>query len=197
MKLSKILTCKLFVIFLITGTKPLFSQDLNIRAGVYDFTDIVAKEFYIVAPSVFLGYDCLTMSRLKLNVSAGFSYNSIKYNSNRHNLYMIPLFISMIYELPNPESKIKPYVGGGLSFTGKADKNKSLEKTHYSVTYGYHAIGGLYFRIKEKVTLNFDLRYNLLLNPAMEEINISGIISAVGIIIPLGSKTRDLTGFRN
>lgn len=186
MKLSKILTYKLFVIFLITGIKPLSSQDLNIRAGVYDFTDIVATEFYIVAPSVFLGYDCLSMSRLKLNVSAGFSYNSIKYNSNRHNLYMIPLFISMIYELPNPESKIKPYVGGGLSFLSKADKNKSLEKAHYSVTYGYHAVGGLYFKIKEKVTLNFDLRYNFLLNPAMEEINISGIISTVGIIIPLG-----------
>jgi outer membrane protein W len=175
------------VIFFITGIKPLFSQDLNIRAGVYDFTDIVATEFYIVAPSVFIGYDCFTMSRLKFNVSAGFSYNSIKYNSNRHNLYMIPLFISMIYELPNPKSKIKPYVGGGLSFLSKADNNKSLEKTHYSITYGYHAIGGLYFGIKEKVTLNFDMRYNLLLNPAMEEIDISGIISTVGIIIHLGS----------
>ena len=62
-----------------------------------------------------------------------------------------------------------------------------ISETHYSITYGYHAIGGLYFRIKEKVTLNFDLRYNLLLNPAMEEINVSGIISTVGIIIPLGS----------
>jgi hypothetical protein len=122
----------------------LSAQDFTARIGIYDFTDEAAYEFYVIAPTVIFGYDCLKMSRLTLNVSAGFSFNSFKYQSKKHNLYMVPLFVSMLYELTNPESKVHPYIGGGFSLLGKADKNQTLKMVHYSFTYGYHAIGGLY-----------------------------------------------------
>jgi len=125
------------------------------------------------------------MSRLALNVSAGFSFNSFKYQSKKHNLYMVPMFVSMLYELSNPESKVHPHIGGGFSMLGKADKNQTMDIVHYSLTYGYHIIGGFYIDLKGKIALTFELRYNFLITPAMEELNPSGIITTAGIRIPM------------
>ncbi len=188
MKLLKNLIYKIILMLCLLVQLSLSAQDFTARIGIYDFTDEAATEFYVVAPTVIFGYDCLKISRLTLNVSAGFSFNSFKYQSKKHNLYMVPLFVSMLYELTNPESKVHPYIGGGFSLLGKADKNQTLKTVHYSFTYGYHAIGCLHIDLKRKTVLTFDMRYNFLITPAMEELNPSGIISTVGIRIPVGSQ---------
>ena len=185
MKLSKNLICKIVLTLFLLVQLSLSAQDFTARMGIYDFTDEAATEFYVLAPTIIFGYDCLKMSRLALNVSAGFSFNSFKYQSKKHNLYMVPLFVSMLYELSNPESKVHPYIGAGFSLLGKADKNQTMEIVHYSLTYGYHAIGGFYIDLKKKAALTFEFRYNFLITPAMEELNPSGVISTVGIRIPM------------
>jgi len=178
------LTYSLIVAFIFFGI-PVNGQSLYIRAGIYDFTDNTATEFYTLAPGIFVDYDVLSISRLKINTGLGFAFNAIKYNEHRHYLYFIPVFLSMKYELVNPESKLKPYIGAGFSLAGKADQNRYFDKTHYAFTYGYHALGGLDWQLKEKFSIVFDLRYNLVLNPVMEEINMSGVVSSVGVKLKL------------
>jgi len=187
MMLSKNLICKIVFCLFMFVQLSLSAQDFTARMGIYDFTDEAATEFYVIAPTIIFGYDCLKMSRLALNVSAGFSFNSLKYQSKKHNLYMVPLFASLIYELSNPDSKVHPYIGGGFSLLGKADKNQTMEIVHYSLTYGYHAIGGFYIDLKKKIALSFELRYNFLITPAMEELNPSGVISTVGLRFSMNS----------
>lgn len=181
MKLSKILICSLIIFFVAMLHIETFAQNFSVRAGIYDFTDNVATEFYILAPGVFVDYDIVSMSRLKFNTCIGFAFNAVKYNEHRHYLYFVPVFVSLIYDLTNPESKVKPYIGAGISFAGKADQNKAFDKTHYSVTYGYHGIGGINYKLKNGLFLQFDMRYNLLLNPVMEEVNMSGMVLTAGI----------------
>jgi hypothetical protein len=164
------------------------SQPISVRAGIYDFTDITAREFYVLAPTVVAGYDAWRKSQLSFCVSAGFSFNSIKYNDHRHYLYMIPVFLTMNYDLLNPDAKVWPVIGGGLSLIGKADQNKDFSKTIYSFTYGYHATGGVHIRLKKGLIITADLTYNLLLPPVMEELNVSGVIAAFGVKLPLIKK---------
>jgi hypothetical protein len=64
----------------------------------------------------------------------------------------------------------------------KADKNESLSGAHQSFTYGYHLSGILNYRIKKSI-LFFEIRYNYLMPPAMEEIRMSGIMPMIGIRI--------------
>ncbi len=188
MKLSKTLICKIALSLFMFVQLSLTAQDFTVRLGIYDFTDEAATEFYVLAPTVLLGYDCLKMSRLELNVTVGLSFNSVKYQSRKHNLYMVPLFVSMLYELSNPESKVHPHIGGGFSLLGKADKNQTMNIVHSSLTYGYHAIGGFHIELKKKIALTFEFRYNFLITPAMEELNPSGIITTAGIRIPINSR---------
>ena len=192
MKLLRILIYSIIFLLVLTGINTTHAQKLSLRAGIYDFTENLATEFYLLAPGIFIGYDILSMNRLKFNTSLGFAFNSIKYNNHKHSLYLVPVFFSLKYELTNPDSKFKPYFGGGLSLAGKADMNKYFDKTHYAFTYGYHGIGGIYYRLNNKLSLQLDLRYNLLLNPVMDEINISGMVSSVGLAVLLGQKKNNL-----
>jgi hypothetical protein len=41
------------------------------------------------------------------------------------------------------------------------------------------------FKLNEKLSLSFDIRYNLLMPPSLEELNISGVMTTVGIVILL------------
>ena len=158
---------------------------MSARAGIYDFTDEAAREFYLLLPTVVIGYDFITISDLKFNVSAGFGYSSFKYNSDRHHVYMMPVFLSAIYCIPLEGSKVSLYAGGGFSLAGKADKNLTFAKSHYSFTYGYHVLGEMDFKLNEKLSLSLDIRYNLLMPPSLEELNISGVVTTVGVVIPL------------
>lgn len=174
------------VIFLMITPRALIGQAVSIRAGVYDFTDNTAREFYIIAPTILAGYDVWHKSRLSLQLSTGLSFNSIKYNGHHHYLYMVPLLLTVNYELLNPDSRVHPVIGAGMGIMGKADVNSSLDKTHYSMTYGYHATGGLHFEVNQNLTLTLELTYNLLMPPAPEELDIAGLITTVGARLPVG-----------
>lgn len=169
-------------IFWLTDTK---AQPLSVQLGIYDFTDNAASEFYHMAPTILVGYDVWKSSLLSSHISSGLSYTQIKYNNHLHYLYMIPLMITVNYDMPNPDSRVWPVVGMGISLLWKADQNKDFVKTHYSFLYGYHATGGLRFQQKNNIIFTLDLTYNLLILPIMEDVNMNGVIFTIGVRIPI------------
>ena len=182
-----ILTSSLVTLIMITP-REMNAQAVSLRAGVYDFTDNTAREFYVIAPTFLAGYDVWHKSRLSLRLSTGLSFNSIKYNGHHHYLYMVPVLLTVSYELLNPDSRIHPVIGAGMGIMGKADVNSSLDKTHYSLTYGYHATGGLHFNVNQNLMLTLELTYNLMMPPAPEELDVAGLITTVGVLLPVGNK---------
>lgn len=187
MKLLKILIFSFLttLIFSSTYTK---AQPLSVQLGIYEFTGNAASEFYILAPTILVGYDVWKSSRLSSHISPGLCYTQIKYNNHHHYLYMIPLMVTVNYDLPNPDSRVWPVIGAGFSLLGKVDQNKDLAKTHYSFIYGYHATGGLRFQQKNNIILTLDLTYNLLIPPIMEDVNMNGVIIAIGLRFPIKLK---------
>jgi len=183
MKSLKILIYSMLTIF-IFGSSVSKAQIPSVRVGIYDFVDNTASEFYVLAPTMILGYDILKISQLNLEVSTGFSFNRIRYNSHYHFLYMIPLMPTMYYNLLNPDSKVWPSIGIGVSMLGKADHNRDFDKTHYSLAYGYHATGRLNIPVKGDLLLILEMTYNLLIPPRLEEVNLSGVILTVGLKFP-------------
>jgi outer membrane protein W len=187
MKLLKILIFKVSIVLTlipVTGG----SQSIYVRSGIYDFTDNTAREFYNLAVSISAGADIWNPGRLHLNISSGLAFNSVKYNGHRHNLYMIPAIVAMNYDLVNSKSKVNPTIGMGMIFMGKIDQNTDFSRTFLALTYGYHATGGLRIFLKKNLFLTIDLSYNLLLPPDSEEINISGLMTMVGLGIPISRK---------
>lgn len=184
MKLLRIsIYCLLLVLLL--GSGDLKGQSLATRLGVYQFTDATASEFYSYAPILLADYDVWRRSQLSLQLTSGLAYSQIRYNNHYHYLYMVPLLVSVNYDLPNPGARIYPVVGMGLTFIEKIDRNRSLSKTHHSFAGGYHLTGRLVYKLKENVSLTFDLTYNLMIPIASEELNINGVIVGVGICLPL------------
>jgi hypothetical protein len=169
---------------LILGSVVAKAQIPSVRIGIYDFTGNTASEVYILAPVVMLDYDVWKRSQLEWQVSSGFAFNRTSYNSHYHYLYMVPFMTTMYYNLPNPGVKVWPSIGMGVSLLGKSDHNIDYEKTHQSLTYGYHASGRLNIPLKEKLILTLEMTYNLLITPALEEVNPSGVILTVGLGLP-------------
>jgi len=161
------------------------AQVPTFRAGIYDFVDNTASEFYHRAPTIMVGYDIWKKSQLSNKISTGVSYNRIKYNSHYHYLYMIPLMSTIYYDLPNPGTKIWPSIGAGMGLMWKVDRNKNFDKTHYSLAYGYHATGSLNIPMKGDLILTLEMTYNMLIPPVSEEIDISGIILTIGLNFPV------------
>ena len=161
---------------------PLHSsaQRFSVEAGIYDFTDDVARDFYLLTPMMVAGYDFLTVNKLRFNVAVGFGYKQFNYHENKHHLYTIPAFLSVFLDIKNGDAKLYPSAGMGLSAMFKADRNESLSKSHQSFTYGYHISGVLNYKLK-KCILFFEIRYNHLLPPAMDEIRMSGIMPMLGV----------------
>ena len=157
------------------------SQPWSVRSGMYIFTDNTASEFYLLAPTVLGGFDVWKRSRLSMNLSTGLSFNSLKYDDHRHNLYMVPVNLLMVYDIPNPGAKVWPVAGSGICLTGKADQNESFSKTHYSLSYGFLATAGIRIPLSKKLIFVFDLTYNLLIPPTSDEINMSGMMVMVGL----------------
>jgi hypothetical protein len=181
----------IFELLAFTMVSPLAGQSLSARVALYDFTDEAARDFYLLSPVVLVGYDFPSSSRLNFNVTAGFGYRSFPYRDHQHRLYLMPIFISLKYKAANPGSTVQPYIFGGGGLLGKEDRNSTLDDTHYAFTYGYHAGAGVDIKLKERLSLNIDVRYNLLVNPAMEDINVSGVISAVGVAFWLRKENSD------
>ncbi|NQT76696.1 MAG: hypothetical protein HQ565_03205 [Bacteroidetes bacterium] len=184
MKSLKILTYSLIIMLAVTGEQAR-SQQWSLKTGIYEFTNITTREFYVLAPVIWGGYDVWTRSRISLHLSGGMGYKSRKYSEDRHHLYLIPFFFTANYTLPNPDARVYAVIGSGFSLMGKADQNMALDKTHYAITYGYHASGSLRFRLKCKPVLAVELTYNLLMPTVTEDINISGLIINFGIWIPV------------
>jgi hypothetical protein len=101
---------------------------------------------------------------------------------------MIPVILEMNCDLLNLGSKVNPTIRAGLILMGKIDQNTDFDKTFLALTYGYHFTGGLKINLKKDLFLTIDLSYNLLLPPDSEEINISGVMTMVGLGIPLSEK---------
>jgi hypothetical protein len=163
---------------------PVRGQGITVRLGIYDFTDITARDFYHLAPVVLAGGDVWKESRLALHLSGGLAYNAVQYNDHLHHLVMAPLFLTMNYDLVNPDSKIWPAIAAGFSLTGKVDKNSDLNKTHYSLAYGYIVSGRLNISLKKDLILIIECGYNFLMPQINEELDISGVITSVGLKIP-------------
>jgi len=175
------------VLLLLVAPVLLKGQSFSLRAGIYEFTDVAAREFYVLAPTLMVGYDVWKKSRMSLEVSTGLSFNSVKYNDHKHYLYMVPVCLTFQYHLPNPDAKVHPVIGAGMSLLGKADVNKDFDKTHYSLAYGYHARGGLHILVKQKAILMLELSYHLILPPVSEDLGLSGILLTAGIRLPFRS----------
>ncbi|MBN3036737.1 MAG: outer membrane beta-barrel protein [Bacteroidales bacterium] len=184
MKWSTILTCSIWLLCIVCSSRST-AQELTAGGAIYDFTGKTAAEFYILAPGIMAGYDLMTFSRLRWISSLGISYNSIKYDGHRHHLWLLPVFTTLLYDAPNPGSRLRPYLGAGLSLAIKADRNVTFDKTHYAFTYGYHAAMGVKYELKTGISLLFDMRYNLLIPPVMEEIDISGMVITTGVSLPV------------
>ena len=168
----------------IFGSSVSKAQIPSVRVGIYDFVDNTASEFYVLAPTVMVGYDVWKRSQLDLELSTGLSFNRTRYNSHYHYLYMIPFMATVYYNLPNPGAKIWPGIGMGVSLLWKADQNRGFDKTHYSLAYGYHATGRLNVPLKGDLLLTLEMTYNLLIPPVMEEVNLSGVILTIGLSFP-------------
>ena len=184
MRLSTVLIFSL-IGFLLPGPPVLKGKPVSLRTGIYIFTEETASEFYLLAPAWTVGYDVWHKSRLSLQVSTGFAYNSMKYDDHRHHLYMVPLLVTMTYDLPNPDARIWPCAGMGAGLLGKADQNISYPAVHYSLSYGFHILGGLKIRLKGGWVLQTELLYNFLIPPVADDIGMSGIWLMTGVKIPV------------
>jgi len=182
MKSLKITIYKILFFIIIVLPELVVGQRFSIEAGIYDYTDNVAREFYLLSPTVLFGYDFYMIKKLRINFSGGIGYRQFKYHNNRHQLYTVPLFLSALYDFKNNGAKLYPSAGMGFSAMYKSDRNMALSGPHQSFTYGYHFKGELNYRLP-KLTLFFEIRYNYLLPPAMEEIKLSGIMPMIGLKI--------------
>jgi hypothetical protein len=189
MKLLKILIFKLLLVCCLIPAAG-WSQSLYLRTGIYDFTDNTAREFYKMAVVLSAGVDVWNRERLYLCVSSGLAFNSVKYNGHRHNLFIVPVILDVNVDLLSSKSKVVPTIGMGLILVGKIDQNIDFDKTFLALSYGYRATGGLRFNLKNKLFLTFDLSYNLVLPPDSEEINISGVMTMVGLAIPISTSQK-------
>jgi opacity protein-like surface antigen len=152
------------------------AKKVSAKFGIYDFTDDITRDFYQIAPMFLLSYDVLEISYVKVSLSAGASYNTVKYNSKRHFVEMYPAFISVTYDLPSWNTRLYPFFGGGLSAILKKDKNEWMPSAHRNFTYGYHVIFGVYRPIAKRWSLGINFQYNMFNAPNVESIDMSGAL---------------------
>jgi Outer membrane protein beta-barrel domain len=179
MKSSKTGIYKTFFIltFLICKTN---ASEIWVDGGLYDFTNNVSKEFYKYAWSFRVSYDFYQVSQLSFSITSGFSSSSRPYNGDDYDMYLVPLQLSWKYKFLVSESDIIPFIGSGIGFYEKMDHNEIFPKNYYSATYGYHLFSGLQYNISEEIKLKFETRYNILISPALEDINSSGFDILLG-----------------
>ncbi len=180
MKWSTILIC-LLAIENLWPCRQATAQDFSAGAGIYDFTDITAREFYLIGSGITLGHDLWRYGNFSLHLSSGLFLSSTRYNSHHHMLYMLPLLLSLHYPFTDNGHRLQPVLSMGMSLMFKADRNRDLDKTHRAFTYGYLPGYGLWYRLNDKLKLSFQTGYNLLVPAVMEEVDIKGIMLTFGI----------------
>lgn len=180
MKSSKNIISNLLITGLLLISLSSFAQRFSVEAGIYDFTDDVARDFYLLSPMMMTNYDYLVVNKVRFNVAAGFGYKQFNYHENKHHLYTVPIFASVFLDIKNEDSKLYPSAGMGFSGMFKADHNEQLSDSHQSFSYGYHISGVLNYRLN-KCIMFFEIRYNYMMPPAMDEIRLSGMMPMIGI----------------
>ncbi len=185
MKLSKNSIYKLFILFIIFLPFPVLAENLVLQFGIYDFTDEVSKEFYKIAPSAIIATDVYKRTHLSFNVSSGATFTSVKYNGKRHTLLIIPLNLIALYTTTEPDTRIRPFFGAGFGLIFKFDKNPWFKRPYYSDTYGYIINTGLEFPLKNRLSFILDIKYKFFIPPSIEDLNVSGISSTIGLKIPI------------
>jgi len=152
-----------------------------VSLGVYDFTDDISKEFYKYGQSFRVSCDFGQISALKLSATTGGSFSNVPYHGDDHEMFILPLLLSWKYFLWSEQSKIYPVIGSGAGIYAKMDHNEYFPKKRYSFTYGYHFTSGLNYKISNRLTSKFEMRYNILISPGTEDINSSGFDVLLGI----------------
>jgi len=111
MRLSKILIYKILLSIFLLSSLYLSANELSIGSGIYDFTDPVARDFYKIAPSIFISYELFWKAGVSLNLSSGLIFNSVKYNSKRHNLYIVPISLDILSDITSGKYGFHPLMG--------------------------------------------------------------------------------------
>lgn len=192
--LKNLIYSKILLLVLVTSiTVP--AVELAAFFGLYDFTDGSTRIRYNMGKSFLFEANWYQLSQLSINTTIGLSVADRTDLKKEYKLYMIPFFFTLKYDLLDPISKIKPFIYGGLSLHGKYQEyslehdefNPNEDPSDYSFTYGYHMGAGLDFPIKI-IAVILDIKYNIIVpNPTYEK-NMSAIVSACGISVPLGKK---------
>ncbi|KAA3614889.1 MAG: hypothetical protein D8M58_10565 [Calditrichaeota bacterium] len=157
------------------------ASNLWVSGGLYDFANDVSKEFYKYGWSFRVQYDFLQLSQMNFSISTGGSFSSVPYNGEEHEMYLIPLQFSWRYNFLMEHPTIQPFFGSGIGAFAKMDLNEFFPKRHHAYTYGYHLFSGLEYKISDRVKSKFEMRYNVLIPPTLEDINSSGFDILIGV----------------
>ena len=185
MRLWRILICKIFLL-LILLSQNVSGKYIALKVGVYDFTSEFARDFYKTSPLLLVSSNLLEMSRIDMNLTTGITYTWVRYNKERHTLTMVPVFVTMIYNLPNVGSRVKPYFGSGMGFLAKYDKNDWLSESHKNYTYGYHVQAGFKIQTTKRIVFAITMQYNSFTPPINESSDVSGVTHTLDIRYNLG-----------
>lgn len=177
MKLSKIALFSGLLVVLISSGR---ADVLWTNAGIYDFTNDVAREFYKFGWSGRLAYEYQASSRIGLEMQTGANFSTVPYNGEEHQMYLYPLQITWKYYFETDQPKLAPYFGTGVGGYYKMDNNEFFKGRRWAFLYGYHLCSGIKYNFKRALPFRFELRYNLLMPPNTQDLNSSGLDVLVG-----------------
>ncbi len=153
---------------------------LWLRCGLYDFKDDAAKKFYKIGWSGRLTYDFFERRNFTAGLTRGVSYSTVPYNSEEHDMLIIPFLFSWKYYIPIEAVQFRPYFGSGIGVYGKMDYNELFKNNHYSFTYGYHLLSGFTAPISDRLNASVELNYNAVITSSTEDLNPSGFDILIG-----------------
>ena len=61
------------------------------------------------------------------------------------------------------------------------DQNEISPNRRYNISYGYHFFTGLEYKISDLLRTRFEMRQNMLIPPALEDIDPSGLDILIGV----------------
>lgn len=181
--MGKSLRVIIFSLLLIPAS--LFSSSFGLKIGAYDFTDDTAWKLYGLSPELLMFYNLSNNDLLSLDISTGVIYTTNNYHDDKHILMAIPLYLTYVVSLANYNKKLTPLLGAGLSGFYKREETIFIDKLYETWSYGYHFKIGLNWKVNKGFCLVGEIRYNRSMTHFFKENNISGIITSIGIKIPI------------
>ncbi len=186
MKRSRISTwlCSLGISLLAAAALPAgasYALSIGARAGIHDFSRDATRDFYLYSAGGMLSCSFYESRQFGIETAAGLFHRSVQYNGGLHTLYIVPLTVSFIVSFPMEDMKTVPYFGTGVGGWYKREESPTAQRTFNYITYGYHLIGGLKYPLSDKLSLQADLRYCLIMTDFKEEMNLSGVQTTAGV----------------